>query len=68
MDEIRSEYTLLFNGITETIKSLEITTKRLKLLQMAAENTYVAEISDRQEKNAATLTSTDSTAPKLHCE
>lgn len=41
MDELKKEYTMLFNGITETIEALEGTIKRLRLLQQAAENMYL---------------------------
>ena len=41
MDELRTEYTVLFNGITETIKGLEGMIHRLELLQQAAENSYL---------------------------
>ncbi|MDL2294490.1 hypothetical protein LJC60_07665 [Ruminococcaceae bacterium OttesenSCG-928-D13] len=37
MDELQKEYTLLFNGITDTIQSLERTIQRLRALQQKAE-------------------------------
>ncbi len=41
MDELKQEYTVLFNGITETIGQLESMVQRLRLLQQAAENAYM---------------------------
>lgn len=41
MDELAKEYKILFNGITETIESLEGIVGRLRLLQAAAENSYL---------------------------
>ena len=41
MDELNEEYTLLFNGITDTIRQLERTIVRLQVLQQKAEETYV---------------------------
>lgn len=41
MDELREEYTLLFNGVSETIEELEKTIQRLKVLQQAAENAFL---------------------------
>lgn len=37
MDEIKKEYSLLFNGITDTINQLEKTIQRLRVLQQKAE-------------------------------
>ncbi|MDL2327745.1 hypothetical protein LJC64_03720 [Ruminococcaceae bacterium OttesenSCG-928-A11] len=37
MDELNKEYTLLFNGITDTIQSLERTIQQLRALQQKAE-------------------------------
>lgn len=56
MDELRAEYTMLFNGITETIKGLEGMIRRLELLQQAAENTYLdhCEASQAEEGSKAT--------------
>ena len=36
------EYTILFNGITDTIENLEALLLRLKRLQSEAEETFVA--------------------------
>lgn len=41
MDKLRKEYTLLFNGITDTILQLENAVLRLKLLQQQAEDVYL---------------------------
>ena len=41
MDELQKEYTLLFNGITDTIQSLERTIQRLRALQQKAEEMCV---------------------------
>lgn len=41
MNELAKEYTMLFNGITETIETLEGSIKRLRQLQQEAENTYL---------------------------
>lgn len=43
MDELNREYTLLFNGITDTIQQLEHTISRLKILQIKAEEEYLRE-------------------------
>lgn len=49
MEELNKEYTILFNGITETIRGLETTVHRLKLLQLAAENTYLDKTNEDYE-------------------
>lgn len=41
MDELKKEYILLFNGISEITIELEALIQRLKLLQQAAENCYL---------------------------
>lgn len=46
MDELAKEYKILFNGITETIESLEGMIGRLRLLQEAAENSYLENCPD----------------------
>ncbi len=43
MKEISKEYSILFNGITETIQELESTIIALKKLQQRAEDTYIEE-------------------------
>lgn len=53
MDELNKEYTLLFNGITDTIQQLETMTKRLKNLQMRAEEAYLQECEAAGEEPAA---------------
>ena len=41
MDDLKQEYVLLFQGITETIVTLQDLALRLKRLQAAAEETYL---------------------------
>ncbi len=41
MEELKKEYILLFNGITDTIRQLEYTITRLKMLQQRAEELYL---------------------------
>lgn len=41
MDELREEYTMLFNGISDTIHQLERMVSRLKVLQQKAEESYL---------------------------
>lgn len=41
MDKLKKEYTLLFNGITDTILQLENAVLRLKLMQQQAEDVYL---------------------------
>lgn len=43
MDELQKEYTLLFNGITDTICELERTIVKLKMLQLKAEEVCLAQ-------------------------
>lgn len=51
--EIRKEYSILFNGITETIDHLENTISSLKKLQQRAEDAYIEE---EQEENIVPFT------------
>lgn len=41
MEELTKEYLVLFNGITDTIRQLEHTITRLKMLQQRAEEIYL---------------------------
>lgn len=41
MNDLSSEYMTLFNGITDSIKSLEILLSNLKSLQQKAEEEYI---------------------------
>ncbi|MDL2253364.1 hypothetical protein LJC49_04735 [Ruminococcaceae bacterium OttesenSCG-928-I18] len=41
MEDLKKEYVLLFNGVSEVIAELEGLVQRLKLLQQAAENCYL---------------------------
>ncbi len=41
MDDLKQEYVLLFQGISETIDTLQDLALRLKRLQAAAEETYL---------------------------
>ena len=43
MKELEREYTLMFNGVTDTINYLEKTAQKLRLLQQSAEEMVVAE-------------------------
>lgn len=49
MEELKREYTLLFNGITDAIATLEDLTQRFMLLQQAAENLYLESAERAQE-------------------
>ncbi len=49
MEDNHNEYTLLFNGVTDTIKTLEKMIKRLKALQQQAEELVIC----REEDEAA---------------
>ncbi len=49
MEDNRNEYTLLFNGITDAIKTLEKMVKRLKALQQQAEELVIC----REEEEAS---------------
>ena len=40
-ESVSSEYLLLFNGITDTIKELQSMIDRLKFLQQSAEDLYI---------------------------
>ena len=53
MDELRTEYTMLFNGITEAIKGLEGMKHRLELLQQAAENSYLERCENQELQEIA---------------
>ena len=46
MEDNHNEYTLLFNGITDTIKTLEKAIKRLKTLQQQAEELVISKEED----------------------
>lgn len=41
MEELNREYSILFNGITDSIQQLEFTIMRLKTLQCKAEEEYL---------------------------
>lgn len=45
--EITKEYSILFNGITETIENLESAISLLKKLQQRAEEAYIEEEENR---------------------
>ncbi len=49
MEELKKEYMLLFNGITDTVRQLEYTIARLKMLQTRAEELYLLE-TEREER------------------
>ena len=49
MDELNKEYTLLFNGVTDTIQQLELIAQRLKKLQARAEEAYLDESDAEQD-------------------
>lgn len=42
MAELSKEYTLLFNGITDTIQELQTLSNRLAALQLQAEELYIS--------------------------
>lgn len=42
MAELSKEYTLLFNGITDTIQELQALSNRLATLQLQAEELYIS--------------------------
>ncbi|NLW79303.1 MAG: hypothetical protein GXY32_07840 [Ruminococcaceae bacterium] len=46
MDELEREYTLLFNGVTDTIKQLDRLRSSLVKLQQNAEELYLCRIGD----------------------
>ncbi len=52
MEEFKKEYTLLFNGITDTVKELERLTAKMKHLQVRAEEAHLGHHVDLAQVSA----------------